>query len=118
MIGPDSDYSVRNVIGIAKANPELAQKVVSMRYKAKMILEKFAGKAIHPVAGVVGGFAKPMGEEDRQEILKQMQEILDFACLPLILPKKRYISKISRCNPECWGYKHRLYWNCRSRRGT
>ncbi|GAB6887932.1 Ni/Fe hydrogenase subunit alpha [Desulfothermus okinawensis JCM 13304] len=93
VIGPDSDYSVRNVIGIAKANPELAQKVVSMRYKAKMILEKFAGKAIHPVAGVVGGFAKPMGEEDRQEILKQMQEILDFALFTIDFAKKDIFPK-------------------------
>jgi F420-non-reducing hydrogenase large subunit len=93
VIGPDSDYSVRNVIGIAKANPELAQKVVSMRFKAKMILEKFAGKAIHPVAGVVGGFAKPMTEEDRQEILKGMREILDFALFTIEFAKKDIFPK-------------------------
>ena len=93
VIGPDSDYSARYVIGIAKANPELAQKVVSMRFKAKMILEKFAGKAIHPVAGVVGGFAKPMTEEDRQEILKGMQEILDFALFTIEFAKKDIFPK-------------------------
>ena len=93
VIGPDSDYSVRNVIGIAKANPELAQKIVSMRYKLKMILEKFAGKAIHPVAGVVGGFAKPMTEEDRKEILNQMQEILDFALFTIDFAKKDLFPK-------------------------
>ncbi len=93
VIGPDSDYSVRNVIGIAKANPELAQKVVSMRFKAKMILEKFAGKAIHPVAGVVGGFAKPMTEEDRKEILQEMQEILDFAMFTIDFAKKDIFPK-------------------------
>ncbi len=88
VIGPDSDYSVRNVIGIVKANPELAQKVVQMRFKAKMILEKFAGKAIHPVAGVVGGFAKPMTEEERKEIKEAMQEILDFALFTIDFAKK------------------------------
>jgi F420-non-reducing hydrogenase large subunit len=79
VLGPDSDYAVRNVIGVAKANPELAQKVVQMRFKAKMILEKFAGKAIHPVAGVTGGFAKPMTEADRRHILSEMEALLDFA---------------------------------------
>ena len=93
VIGPDSDYSVRNVIGIAKANPELAQKVVSMRFKAKMILEKFAGKAIHPVAGVVGGFAKPMTEEDRKDILQEMQKILDFAMFTIDFAKKDIFPK-------------------------
>ncbi len=93
VIGPDSDYAVRNVIGIAQKNPELAQKVVSMRLKLKMILEKFAGKAIHPVAGVVGGFAKPMTEEDRKDILKQMQEVLDFALFTIDFAKKDIFPK-------------------------
>ncbi len=88
VIGPDSDYSVRNVIGIVKSNPELAQRVVQMRFKAKMILEKFAGKAIHPVAGVVGGFAKPMSEEERKEIQGAMQEILDFALFTIDFAKR------------------------------
>jgi len=88
VIGPDADYAVRNVIGIAKANPELAQKVVKMRYKAKMILEKFAGKAIHPVAAVTGGFAKPMLETERQEILATMRELLDFALFTIEFAKK------------------------------
>jgi len=38
VIGPDSDYAVRNVVGIVKANPELATKVVQMRQMVKMIL--------------------------------------------------------------------------------
>ncbi|MEJ5365804.1 MAG: Ni/Fe hydrogenase subunit alpha [Desulfosoma sp.] len=89
VIGPDADYSVRNVIGIAKAHPELAQKVVQMRHRAKMILERFAGKAIHPIAGVVGGFSKPMLEEERRDILAQMGELLDFALFTLEFAKTK-----------------------------
>ncbi len=87
VIGPESDYAVRNIVGIAKANPELATKVVRMRQMAKMILEKFAGKAIHPVAGVAGGFSKPMLESDRVEILAKMREILDFALFTIEFAK-------------------------------
>lgn len=87
VIGPDSDYAVRNVIGVAKANPELAQKVVQMRYKAKMVLEKFAGKAIHPVAGVTGGFARPMLPSERDEIKAVMQEMLEFAMFTIEFAK-------------------------------
>ncbi len=93
VIGPDSDYAVRNVIGVARANPELAQKVVRMRTMAKMILERFAGKAIHPVAGVVGGFSKPLLEADRQEFLKQMQELLDFALFTIEFAKTQVFPK-------------------------
>ncbi len=93
VIGPDSDYKVRNVIGVAQANPELATKVVKTRQMAKMILEKFAGKAIHPVAGVVGGFAKPMLEEERKDILSKMEEILDFALFTINFAKTEVFPK-------------------------
>ena len=46
VLGPDTDYAVRNVIGVAKANPELAQKVVRMRHMAEMILEKLTKYSI------------------------------------------------------------------------
>ncbi len=93
VLGPDSHFSVRNVMGVAGAHPELAGRVVRMRYMAKMILEKFAGKAIHPHAGVVGGFSKPMLEEDRREILEKMREMLDFACFTLDFAKTQVFPK-------------------------
>ena len=93
VIGPDSDYAVRNVIGIVKANPELATKVVKMRQMAKMILEKFAGKAIHPVAAVVGGFSKPLLEQDRTEMLEKMRELLDFALFTIDFAKTQVFPK-------------------------
>ncbi len=93
VIGPDADYAVRNVIGVARQNPELAQKVVKMRYKAKMILEKFAGKSIHPIAGVTGGFSKAMTAEDRAWMLADMRELLDFALFTMEFAKTEVFPK-------------------------
>ncbi len=87
VLGPDTDYQARNVIGVAKANPDLARKVVRMRSKAKMILERFAGKAIHPIAGVTGGFSKPLLEEERREMVKDVRELLDFALFTMDFAK-------------------------------
>ncbi len=93
ILGPDADYSVRNVIGIVKAEPELASKVVKMRQLGQMMLERFAGRSIHPVAGVVGGFSKPMSEEQRRELLKDSRTLLDFACFALDFAKKNVFAK-------------------------
>ena len=93
VIGPDSDYAIRNVIGIAKANPELAQQVVKMRYLAKMILDKCSKKTIHHVAGVTGGFCRPMTEEERKDILYKMGQILDFAMFTIDFAKKEVFPK-------------------------
>lgn len=83
ILGPDSDFSVRNVMGIVKKEPELAARVVRMRQLGQVMLERFAGRALHPVAGVVGGFAKPMLEEERRLLLEDTQTLLDFACYAL-----------------------------------
>lgn len=100
VIGPTSDYAVRNVIGIAKANPDLARQVVKTRQMAKMILDKFSSKAIHPIAGVPGGFSKPLLEEERKDILDKMRQVLDFALFTMDFAKKevfpKYLDTIQR----------------------
>lgn len=93
VLGPDADYSVRNVIGVVKAAPELATKVVQMRQLGQMMIERFAGKAIHPIAAVVGGFSKPMLEAERQEMIKDTQTLLDFAEFTLDFAKNNVFNK-------------------------
>ncbi len=93
VIGPEADYAVRNVIGIVQANPELAARVVKMRQMAKMMLDKFCRKTIHPVAGVVGGFAKPLLEEERRDMLDKTRQILDFALFTIEFAKKDIFPK-------------------------
>jgi len=89
VLGPDSDYSVRNIMGLVKQEPELAARVVRMRQLGQAMLERFAGKAIHPVAGVTGGFAKPMVEAERRGPLADGRELLDFASFALDYAKDK-----------------------------
>jgi F420-non-reducing hydrogenase large subunit len=79
VLGPGADPATRNVVGIAQANPDLARKVVDHRQRGAMILEKWLGKVIHPVAAVTGGFSRPLLEEERQEFLAETKDQLEFA---------------------------------------
>jgi len=79
IMGPDADYSVRNVIGIAQAAPDLAKQVIQMRQLGQMMMEKFAGKVIHPIAAVPGGFSKPMSDSQRKSLLEDTQTLFEFA---------------------------------------
>jgi F420-non-reducing hydrogenase large subunit len=79
VLGAGADYKVRNVLGIVQAAPDLAARVVKMRQAGQMMLERFTGKVIHPVAMVPGGFAKPMSEKERIEFLAEAEEQLEFA---------------------------------------
>jgi F420-non-reducing hydrogenase large subunit len=94
VIGADADYGVRNVLGIVQAAPELAKEVVKIRYRGQMMIEKFAGKVIHPIAIVPGGFSKPMLESERQELLDGCREQLEFAKFAMDFAKKNVFYKL------------------------
>lgn len=96
---PECDYSVRNIMGLVKANPELARKVVKMRHKAKMVLDRFSRKTIHPVAGVPGGFIKPLSKEDCKIFLDNLTELMDFSLFALEYAKKEVFPKFIESYP-------------------
>ena len=79
VMGPDADYTVRNVIGIAQKYPELGRAVIRNRHLAAQMLGIASGKSIHPVTAVPGGFSKPLTEADRQKLLPMAEETLEFA---------------------------------------
>ncbi len=89
VMGPESDVGVRNIMGIAKKAPELARQVVAMRYLGQMMMETFAGKVIHPVAGVPGGFSKPMLETERRRLLEDARTLRDFAVFAMNYAKEQ-----------------------------
>jgi F420-non-reducing hydrogenase large subunit len=93
VMGPTADYSVRNVIGIAQAAPELGRKVVRNRYLGAKMLEIVSGKAIHPVTSVPGGYSKALTAEERDKMLPMAEEVLEFAKFGLDMAKKDIFPK-------------------------
>ncbi|UCC96738.1 MAG: Ni/Fe hydrogenase subunit alpha [Phycisphaerales bacterium] len=93
VMGPDSDYSVRNVIGIAQANPEIGKQVVRNRHLGSQMLNIISGKSIHPVTAVPGGFSKPLTEDERRQLLPMANEVLEFAKFAMAFAKENLFPK-------------------------
>ena len=93
ILGPDADYSVRNVIGIVGAAPDIAKQVVRNRHMAAKMLEIVAGKAIHPAASVPGGFSRPLQESERQELKKMADELFEFCKFSIAYTKENLFPK-------------------------
>ena len=93
VIGPDADASVRNVVGIVQAAPDIAKQVVHMRHLGAQIIESFAGRAIHPTFSLPGGVSKPMTETERKAILPQAQEMLEFCKFSIKFAKDNVFPK-------------------------
>ncbi len=93
VMGPDSDYSVRNVIGIANAQPEIGKRVVRNRHLGAQMLNILSGKSIHPVTAVPGGFSKPLTEDERQRLIPMANEVLEFARFAITFAKENIFPK-------------------------
>jgi F420-non-reducing hydrogenase large subunit len=93
LLGPDADYSVRNVIGILQAVPDVARRVVRVRHMCARMLEILAGKSIHPQAAVPGGFSKPLLPAERDELRKMAAETLELARFSIALAKENIFPK-------------------------
>ncbi|MFQ6127100.1 MAG: Ni/Fe hydrogenase subunit alpha [Candidatus Heimdallarchaeota archaeon] len=93
VMGPDADYTVRNVIGIAKANPDLAKQVIKHHHLAHQMVGLIAGKRIHPVAAVPGGFTKPLTKEERDKAYEIAEQLLDFAKFSISNAKENIFPK-------------------------
>ncbi|MHC4740972.1 MAG: Ni/Fe hydrogenase subunit alpha [Planctomycetota bacterium] len=93
VMGPDSDYSVRNVIGIAQANPEIGKAVIRNRHLGSQMLNIISGKSIHPVTAVPGGFSKPLTEAERDKLVPMANEVLEFAKFAIGFAKENVFPK-------------------------
>ncbi|MEM3626737.1 MAG: Ni/Fe hydrogenase subunit alpha [Candidatus Bathyarchaeia archaeon] len=87
VVGPDAPPEKRNVLGvIEKAGLEIGKEVIKHRAYGQKITEILGGKATHPVSACIpGGFARPISEEERQEIEKMVRSCLEFAKFSLKL---------------------------------
>ena len=70
VFGIDGDPVVRNVIGLALTNKELAVQGVMMRKFGQEIIRATAGKKIHGTGAIPGGINKHLSEAERDEFLK------------------------------------------------
>ena len=70
LLGMDSDPAVRNIIGVAALNKDLAVQAVLLRKFGQEIIQATAGKKIHGTGAVPGGINKNLSPEERDRFLK------------------------------------------------
>jgi NAD-reducing hydrogenase large subunit len=87
VLGFDSDPALRNVVGIIKANPELALKAVSLRRYGQRIIERLGGKRVHPTFTVPGGVNAALKKEDHAEIGAELGSMYDIAKIAVSIIK-------------------------------
>ncbi len=69
LFGIDGDPALRNIIGVAMNNRELAVQGVMMRKYGQEIIRLTAGKKIHGTGAIPGGINKNLSIAERDELL-------------------------------------------------
>ncbi len=76
LLGFDADPTIRNVAGIAQADPELALKAIKLRAFGQEVIRTLGGKRIHPNFAIPGGVNNTLSLENRDKLLSQADEML------------------------------------------
>ncbi len=112
VVGPDAPPAERNILGVIhKVGVEVGKLVIACRQRNHHVIEMVGGRGIHPVAGLPGGWSKPITEEERQEIEEIARQNVDFALFSLglfedlVLGNQEYVDMILSD-----AYTHRTYY--------
>ncbi|RKY67493.1 MAG: hypothetical protein DRP97_07345 [Candidatus Latescibacterota bacterium] len=77
-MGVDADPAERNIVGLMKANPDVAKKALRLRTIGALVTEAIGGRPTHPVSFVPGGVAEPLSKEKREALRKFTAEGLEL----------------------------------------
>jgi NAD-reducing hydrogenase large subunit len=79
LFGFDSEVNRRNIVGVARAHPEVARKGVLLRKFGQEVIRVTAGKRVHGTGSVPGGVNKALTIAERDELLKDVYHIVQWS---------------------------------------
>jgi NAD-reducing hydrogenase large subunit len=94
LFGFDADPSIRNIVGVAAEYPELAKQGIMMRKYGQEIIQATAGKKVHGTGAIPGGINKNLSLVERDELLKDFSQMLDWSRGALEIAKNYTIENL------------------------
>lgn len=112
IVGPEAPPSERNLLGVVKkVGLDIGTQVIHCRARNHEIIKMLGGRAIHPTAGLPGGWSKSISEEERKQIEDVARKNIEFARFSLkifndiVLKNPDYLKLISSSV-----YFHKTYY--------
>ncbi|MHA1406985.1 MAG: Ni/Fe hydrogenase subunit alpha [Candidatus Heimdallarchaeaceae archaeon] len=82
-LGEKTKPGTHNILGIAKAFPEVAKEAIRVRGLAQKTVALTGAKPTHPVTAIPGGISKGITKEDAEDLLKWGKDTIEFGKLGL-----------------------------------
>jgi NAD-reducing hydrogenase large subunit len=93
LFGFDSGMSKRNIAGIAEAHPDVARQGVALRKYGQEIIRITTGKRVHGTGTIPGGVNKNLSREERDYLLKEIDQIIALSQSAVELIKTIYSAR-------------------------
>ncbi len=98
LFGFDSDVERRNIVGVAQQYPDTAKQGVLLRKYGQEVIRLTAGKRIHGTGAVPGGMNKSLSFAERDLLLKDAYQMIEWARNAVKLVKDLHHQNITSYN--------------------
>jgi len=76
LLGFDSDFTRRNIVGVALDFPEIAKQGVLLRKYGQEVIRHVSGKRVHGTGAVPGGVNKALTLAERDEMARDIDQMI------------------------------------------
>lgn len=92
LFGFESDMKKRNIVGVIEEHPEIALQGVKLRKYGQEVIRAICGKRIHGTGAVPGGMNKRISAAERDALLKDIDDITEWARAAVKLSRDYHLS--------------------------
>ena len=88
LFGVDDDVRHRDIVGVIQDHPEIAKQGVLLRKYGQEVIRVTAGKRVHGTGAIPGGVNKSLKAEERDYLLKDLDQMIEWSLGALALMKR------------------------------
>lgn len=87
LFGFDSDFALRNIVGVAQRYPDTAKRGILLRKYGQEIIRITSGKRVHGTGAIPGGVNKTVSAGERDVLKKDIDEIVAWGVMSVQMVK-------------------------------
>lgn len=94
LFGFESDINKRHILAVLEAYPDIGVQGVKMRKYGQEVIRMISGKRIHGSGAIAGGMNKALSQEERDYLLADIDQMIEWASGTVQLVKKVHCSNL------------------------
>lgn len=94
LFGFESEIGKRNIIAVLNTYPDIGRQGIKLRKYGQEVIRMVSGKRIHGTGAIAGGMNKPLTKAERDYLLEDIDQMIQWAGDSVALIKKVHCSSL------------------------